>query len=119
MMTNIQFYKSIISEEDHTKVQTLNHTQNVNGNRFYPELVKTPKFSESLSEQETTYYEALELVARIDEDLTHGIRHYRTKSGLLLNTLDEVVQAILDDNLLMPAEKETEMLWVAPQELAA
>lgn len=47
-----------------------------------------------------TWGAARELVARIDEDLTRGIRHYYTKSGKLLTTLDEVVQAILDNNLL-------------------
>ena len=72
-----------------------------------------------IDEQEATYYAALELVARIDEDLTQGIRHYRNKAGLLLTALDEVVQAILDDNLLISAEQESERLWMAPQELAA
>ena len=42
---------------------------------------------------------ALELVERIDEDLTRGIRHYRTKQGKLLQTLDQVINAILANNL--------------------
>ncbi len=99
------------SMEDHKTVQILNHTQRTNGR--YPELVKTSK----VAEQETTYNAALELVARIDEDLTRGIRHYRTEAGVLLTTLDEVIHAILDDNLLVPAEQEN--VWAAPQELAA
>lgn len=83
--------------------------------RVYPELVKSSK----MTEQEATYYAALELVARIDEDLTRGVRHYRNKAGTLLTSLDEVVQAILDDNLLLPEEEEAGVVWVAPQELAA
>ncbi len=46
------------------------------------------------------YYAALELIARIDADLLHGTRHYRNKSGQLLTTLDQVVGAILKENLL-------------------
>ena len=75
--------------------------------------------SSKVSEHEATYYAALELVAHIDEDLTRGIRHYRNKAGVLLTTLDEVIRAILDDNLLMSEEQQSEMIWVAPQELAA
>ncbi len=96
-------------------MQSLNHNQRHRTSRVYPELVKPSR----VSEKEATYYAALDLVARIDEDLTRGIRHYRNKAGLLLTTLDEVVQAILDDNLLMPEQQESQMLWVAPQELAA
>jgi len=98
---------------EHAQTQVLNHNQNHKATRTYPELVKTSK----VTEQEATYYAALELVARIDEDLTRGIRHYRNKAGILLNTLDEVVLAILDDNLLIPEEQETELIWA--QELAA
>jgi hypothetical protein len=83
--------------------------------RVYPELVKTTK----VTEQEAAYHAALELVARIDEDLVRGIRHYRTKAGLLLTTLDEVVRAILEDNLLLTEEQENGRRWVTPQELAA
>jgi hypothetical protein len=93
--------------------------KSVNGHhksaRTYPELIK----KSTISEQEATYRAALELVARIDEDLTRGVRHYRTKAGLLLTTLDEVIRAILDNNLLIPEEQESELLWVRPQELAA
>lgn len=49
--------------------------------------------------EEATYRAALELVARIDEDLTRGVRHYRTKAGVLLVKLDEVIQAIIDGSL--------------------
>ncbi|MCB0193419.1 MAG: hypothetical protein KDJ65_15840 [Anaerolineae bacterium] len=92
----------------HSQVQTLNHRP-----RTYPELVK----SSAMSEQDAAYYAALDLVARIDEDLTRGIRHYRTKAGLLLTTLDEVIQAILEDNLLTQNNHQNEMAWT--QELAA
>ena len=73
-MTNIQLKKelSIYKREDHTKVQNLshNHRSKTKTSRMYPELVKPQKITDS----EATYYAALELVARIDEDLTQGIR---------------------------------------------
>ncbi len=118
-MPNTQLKKEVsttpLEKEDYTKMQSLNHNQGYKAPRVYPELVKPNR----VNEQEATYYAAMELVARIDEDLTRGVRHYRTKAGILLNTLDEVVRAILDDNLLIPEEQESGMLWVAPQELAA
>jgi hypothetical protein len=83
--------------------------------RAYPELVKTP----SASEREATYHAALKLVAQIDEDLTRGIRHYRNKAGTLLTTLDEVVRAILADDLQIPEEVGVGVNWLARQELAA
>ena len=56
------------------------------------------------------YAAALALTRQIDDHLTvstssgHGTHisshHYWAKSGRLLNTLDQVVNAILDDNLL-------------------
>ena len=100
---------------EHTQIRTLNRNRN-NNHRTYPELVVT----HAVSEREAAYYAALKLVARIDEDLTKGIRHYRSKAGVLLTTLDEVVHAILNDDLLLSEEWEkTELVWVAPQELAA
>lgn len=73
----------------------------------------------STTEQEETYYAALKLVAQIDEDLTRGVRHYRNRAGTLLTTLDEVVHAILADDLLLEEEFEKDGLWYTPQELAA
>jgi hypothetical protein len=93
----------------HTKIRS-------NNGRVYPELVMAP----SANERETTYYAALELVAQIDEALTRGTRHYRNKAGELLTTLDEVVRAILANDLLLPeVEEKTERRWLQPQELAA
>ena len=63
----------------------------------YPELPKK-------AEQEAIYLAALELVARIDADLTRGVRHYRTKAGHLLVTLDQVILALIDRELLEPEE---------------
>lgn len=81
--------------------------------RTYPELIKPSV----MTEQEATYRATLELVARIDEDLTRGVRHYYTKSGLLLYSLDQVIQAILDNNLMTPDEQEQEVLWMRPEGL--
>ena len=89
------------------------HLVNKNGRRPRPEPVK-PAFN---SDQDATYAAALELVARIDDELTRGIRHYRTKTGQLLTTLDEVINAILTDNLMLPEVQEAEPYW--RQELAA
>lgn len=84
--------------------------------RNYPELVMAHKSSE----QDVAYYAALELVAYIDEALTRGTRHYRNKAGELLTTLDEVVHAILNNDLQVPESKEErELFWATPQELAA
>jgi hypothetical protein len=99
----------------HAQIQSLNHNNSHKPARFYPELVR----SRPATEQEATYSAALELVARIDDDLTRGVRHYRNKAGTLLTTLDEVVRAILNDDLLLPEVEEDEMIWVTPQELAA
>lgn len=70
--------------------------------REFPSLPPQPQ----PAEVEQTYKAALELVARIDEDLTRKTRHYRTKAGELLTTLDEVVRAILADDLMLPEAGE-------------
>ena len=54
-------------------------------------------------ERELIYLAALVLVERIDYSLSYttgGRVHYRTKSGQLLRTLDQVVRAILADDLM-------------------
>ncbi len=102
-------------EHPQAQARSLGRNRRYTAPRVYPELVKTP----SMAEREATYQAALKLVARIDEDLTRGIRHYRNKAGILLTTLDEVVRAILDNDLLMPEEQGLDMIWVPAQELAA
>lgn len=52
-------------------------------------------------EREQVYVAALHLVQRVDEDLRRGVRHYRDRAGQLLTSLDEVVRAMLDDNLML------------------
>ena len=42
----------------------------------------------------------ISLVEEIDHTLTTGRRHYRTKAGRLMRTLDEVIRAILADDLM-------------------
>ena len=91
-------------------IRSFNHRSN---GRTRPELVVSRS-----NEKDATYNAALKLVAQIDEDLTKGIRHYRTKNGQLLTTLDQVVNAILEDNLLLPqVQQQAEAVWM--QELAA
>ena len=90
--------------------------QHQGNGRTYPELVVSPP----VSNQEATYHAALELVAQIDEDLTLGIRHYRNNDGKLLLTLDEVVRAILNDDLMLDEQQiQPEVVWFPTQELAA
>lgn len=99
---------------EHAQMRNSNNHRH-NNHRTYPELV----VSHPTSENDATYYAALKLVARIDEDLTKGVRHYRNKAGVLLTTLDQVVHAILNDDLLLPdTQEDTEVMWL-PQELAA
>lgn len=46
-----------------------------------------------------TYARAYRLCVEIDAGLTSGRAHWRTRDGVLLRTLDEVVRAILDGEL--------------------
>lgn len=73
----------------------MNHSK---PNTFKPVLVPRPQ------EMQTRYEAAFELVQLIDQHLTTGTQHYRTKSGTLLRTLDQVVNAILADNLFIEEE---------------
>lgn len=47
------------------------------------------------------YAAALLLVADIDEGLTSGRSHYRSRAGRLLTSLDEIVRAIIADDLMV------------------
>lgn len=58
-----------------------------------------------ISERDRTYYAALALVKQVDRDLIKGTGNYRTKAGALLTTLNEVVQAILNNDLLLPEDE--------------
>lgn len=58
--------------------------------------------------KEEVYTRALHAVEAIDADLTSGRRHYRSRGGRLLTRLDEVVRAILDNELA-----GAEPVWLA------
>ena len=49
--------------------------------------------------KQKTYRLALLIVAQIDAHLSHGTRHYRNKAGELLATLEQVIRAILENDL--------------------
>lgn len=54
-----------------------------------------------LEDADARYAAALRLVQTIDRDLQRGTRHYYDTCGKLLISLDEVIQAILADNLVV------------------
>lgn len=54
-----------------------------------------------MDDADARYAAALRLVQAIDHDLQKGTRHYYDASGKLLVSLDEVVQAILNDTLVV------------------
>jgi hypothetical protein len=63
------------------------------------------------AEREAAYQAALKLIKLIDP-LPGSNRlsvHWRSKSGVLLRTLDEVVRAILADELILPETAELEL----------
>lgn len=64
-----------------------------------PTLIKSP----AMTDREAAYRAALTLVGKIDDDLDRGTGHYRNRAGVLLETLPEVVNAILADNLAVNA----------------
>lgn len=49
--------------------------------------------------REAVFQRALAYVEAVDADLTSGRRHYRNRAGKLLSSLDEVIHAILNDEL--------------------
>lgn len=70
------------------------------------------------------YAAALKLVQAIDRDLRNGTRHYYDIQGRLLNTLDEVIHALLTDTLAIgkPAKRtqhEEAVEWVPAGQLVA
>jgi len=52
-----------------------------------------------------TYKAACLLVAAIDSHLSRGTKNYYNKQGVLLRTLEQVINAILDNNLAMGANE--------------
>jgi hypothetical protein len=70
------------------------------------------------------YAAALKLVQIIDHNLRNGTQHYYDVQGRLLQTLDEVIHAMLNDSLALgkPAEypqKAKAVQWVPLSELVA
>ncbi len=75
-------------------------------------------------EADARYAAALKLVQVIDHNLRNGTQHYYNTQGRLLRTLDEVINAVLTDNLApskpskYPQEAEA-VQWVPINELVA
>ena len=69
------------------------------------------------------YEAALKLVQAIDRNLRNGTCHYYDTRGRLLNTLDEVIHAVLTDTLAAgkPGERTQEeaLDWVPAGQLVA
>ena len=64
------------------------------------------------------YAAALQLVQVIDHNLQKGTHHYYDTQGRLLNTLDEVVHALLTDSLAL-GQPARAVEWEPVSELAA
>jgi hypothetical protein len=70
------------------------------------------------------YAAALKLVQAIDHNLRNGTQHYYDTQGKLLNSLDEVIHAMLTDSLApgkpteYPQDAES-VQWVSVSELVA
>lgn len=63
-------------------------------------VVKADILAEAAQAKEATYQAALELAAEIDYNLATGSGYYFNSQGEMLTTLDEVVRAVLDNNLI-------------------
>lgn len=50
------------------------------------------------------YSYSLEIVEKIDRNLESGRQHYRNRAGDLLTTLDQVISAIINDDLAIHKE---------------
>jgi hypothetical protein len=75
-------------------------------------------------EADARYAAALKLVQTIDHNLQKGTCHYYDTQGRLLNTLDEVIHAMLADSLVLGKPDEylpgdERMEWASVGELAA
>lgn len=71
----------------------MNHTKIV--------LLPSTKLRTGSAHREAVFQCALAYVEAVDADLTTGRRHYRNRAGKLLSSLDQVVSAILSDELLV------------------
>lgn len=69
------------------------------GNHTKIVLLPSTKLRTGSAHREAVFQRALAYVEAVDADLTSGRRHYRNRAGVLLNSLDQVVQAILDNDL--------------------
>ncbi|MEJ2556506.1 MAG: hypothetical protein P8186_09810 [Anaerolineae bacterium] len=75
-------------------------------------------------EADARYAAALKLVQTIDHNLQKGTRHYYDTQGRLLNTLDEVIHAMLADSLVLGkpdehVQSDERREWAPVGELAA
>lgn len=65
--------------------------------------------------REAVFTRALAFVDDVDAGLTRGTRHYRNRAGTLLTKLDEVVRAILADDLLTVADEPVLLAELHPE----
>jgi hypothetical protein len=70
------------------------------------------------------YAAALKVVQAIDRNLRNGTCHYYDTQGRLLNTLDEVIHALLTDTLALdhPADQSREgsaLEWATASQMVA
>lgn len=60
---------------------------------------------------------ALTLVQHIDHGIITGLKHYRTKKGRFLNTLNEVIVAITEDDLMLSQLEQVGILYENKEQL--
>lgn len=60
-----------------------------------------------MTQNECAYYQLFEALVALEADMERGLMHFRNRAGRLLTTVDEVVQAILNDDLKGDTNTET------------
>ncbi|GAB4535486.1 MAG: hypothetical protein Kow0063_19830 [Anaerolineae bacterium] len=80
--------------------------------------------SSQSDDADARYAAALKLVQAIDHNLRNGTQHYYDTQGRLLQTLDEVIHAMLNDSLApgKPTghpQKAEAVQWIPVSELVA
>lgn len=101
----------------------MGHSQTAPFSKGSQQASRNGRGGRPLSDDADARYEAaLKLVQAIDHNLKNGTQHYYDTQGKLLQTLDEVIHAVLTDSLATgkPTPQDAESVpWVSVRELVA